>query len=542
MANRLKMALVETILTLLGQGWSQRRVARELDVHRETVARYARQQAPPDSKPAIPLTGSEADSKPAILHTGLEAGVAAKPAILHTGSSVGRKSVCEPLQETICQKIDAGLSAKRIHQDLVQEHGFTGCYSCVQRFVRRLGAGRQLPFRRMECGPGAEAQIDFGSGAPLAGPDGKRRNSHVFRIVLSHSRKGYSEAVTRQTTDNLIACLENAFWSWGGVPRTLLIDNLKAAVTKADWYDPELNPKLLAFCKHYGTVLLTTKPYTPRHKGKIESGIKYVRRNALKGRVFEALSGENSHLANWESNVADLRIHGTTKKQVREIFATVEQPALLPLPQERFPFFHESQRVVHRDGHVEVDRAYYSVPPEYVGRNVWIRWDSRLVRIFNKEFAQLAIHARHEPGRFSTDSKHLAKEKISGIEYGATELLRRARLVGPQTGRWAERMLKARGIEGLRVLLGLLALVRRHSALALEKACELACAHGTFRLRELRGLLKEPVEQEQLEFMSEHPVIRSMHDYGSIVRVSFSDGDPWREPPVQPPTVDESTA
>ena len=114
--------------------------------------------------------------------------------------------------------------------------------------------------------------------------EGKRQRTHVFRIVLSHSRKAYSEAVPRQTTDAFIGCLENAFHYFGGVPRTLVIDNLKAAVTKADWFNPELHPKITAFCQHYGTVVLPTKPYTPRHKGKVERGVDYVQENALKGR------------------------------------------------------------------------------------------------------------------------------------------------------------------------------------------------------------------------------------------------------------------
>ena len=108
--------------------------------------------------------------------------------------------------------------------------------------------------------------------------------------MLSHSRKAYSEVVFRQTTENLIRCLENAFWHFGGVPKTLIPDNLKAAVLKADWYDPDLNPKVGAFARHYSTVILPTKPYTPRHKGKVESGIKYIKQNALKGRSFASLA------------------------------------------------------------------------------------------------------------------------------------------------------------------------------------------------------------------------------------------------------------
>lgn len=541
MANQLKMAQVETVLALYRQGWSKRRIARELGLDRGAVARYVRLNTTRVEQVAAQSQSSESEppAKPAISTPGSEAVLDSKPAISTTGSAdvaeAGRKSLCEPFREIIGAKVNAGLSAQRIHQDLAAEHGFTGSYESVKRLVRRLSAGQDPPFRRMECAPGAEAQIDFGSGASIVDAQGKRRRSHVLRMVLSHSRKGYSEAVFKQTTDDFLACVENAFWDWGGVPRTLVVDNLKAAVSQADWYDPELNPKIAAFCAHYGTVMLPTKPYTPRHKGKIESGIKYVKNNALKSRLFESLAAENTALAQWENGVADLRIHGTTKKQVRHVFETIERSALLPLPAERFPNFHEAQRVVHRDGHVEVAKAYYSVPPEYVGRTLWARWDSRIVRVFNDRFEQLAIHARHEAGRFSTDAAHLSSRKISGVERGATELLRRARLIGAQTGRWAESMLKGRGIEGVRVLVGLLALSRKHLSSSIERACEQASGHGVYRLRELRALLQKPTEQKQLDFMEEHPVIRGMQDYGAVVNVSFREGNPWTEPAVKVP-------
>src|SRR5690606_37533885 len=185
----------------------------------------------------------------------------------------------------------------------------------------------------------------------------------------------------RQTTEDFITCLENSFAEFGGCPETLVIDNLKAAVKHPDWFDPELVPKLAAFCAHYGVAILPTRPYTPRHKGKVESGVKYVKNNALKGRRFESLVEQNAFLLHWERSVADTRIHGTTRRQVGKVFEEVERSALRPLPLERFPFFHEGQRVVNRDGHVEVAKAYYSVPPEYLTRTVWVRWDARLVRI-----------------------------------------------------------------------------------------------------------------------------------------------------------------
>ena len=101
---------------------------------------------------------------------------------------------------------------------------------------------------------------------------------------------------------------------------------------QADWFDPDLNPKLEEFARHYGTVVLPTKPAMPRHKGKVEASVKYAQNNAVKGRSFESLTGQNLFLSDWEKNVADTRIHGTTRQQVGRLFEAVERPALLPLP------------------------------------------------------------------------------------------------------------------------------------------------------------------------------------------------------------------
>src|SRR5208337_4138844 len=196
----------------------------------------------------------------------------------------GLVSAASAWREVNVQKLEMGLTAQRIYQDLCSDHGYTGSYYSVRRLVKKLTATMPAPFRRMECEPGTEAQVDFGRGAPIVGPDGRRKTTWVFRIVLSHSRKGYAEAVHRQTTDDFLRCLENAFAHFGGIPRTLVIDNLRAAVSRADWFDPELCPKVRSFAGHYGIAILPTKPYTPRHKGKIERGIGYVKSNALKGR------------------------------------------------------------------------------------------------------------------------------------------------------------------------------------------------------------------------------------------------------------------
>jgi hypothetical protein len=105
----------------------------------------------------------------------------------------------------------------------------------------------------------------------------------------------------------------------------------------------------------------------------------------------------------WESDVADTRIHGTTRQQISKVFNEVERARLLPLPAGLFPVFEEAPRTVHRDGYVELQRAYYSVPPEYVGRQVWARWKSRLLRVFNQRREVIAVHVLAEPGKFTTD-------------------------------------------------------------------------------------------------------------------------------------------
>ena len=515
--NQLKLSQQQSISTLHQAGWSNRAIARELGLDRETVGNYLRAQ-----KPASPPADGAAElPKPAISTPGVLPGADSKPAISTPGSVAGRKSHCAIWEPQITTALAQGLTAQRIYQDLVTEYQFSGSYQSVKRFVRRLGAAQPLPWRRMECEPGLEMQVDFGKGAWIT-VDGQRKRPHVFRVVLSHSRKGYSEVVWQQTTENFIRCLENAFRAFGGVPHTVVIDNLRAAVTRADWYDPELNPKLIAFAAHYQTVILPTKSYTPRHKGKIESGINYVQDNALKGRGFGSLAEENQFLQEWESRVADTRIHGTTRQQVAEVFKTSEQPALRPLPPTLFPVFSEAPRLVNRDGHVEVARTYYSVPPEYVGRKVWARWELRLVRIFNTRMEQIALHARQEPGRFSTDPAHLHSRKRSVIENGAEWLLDRARLIGPHSGAWAEGMLQQRGVEGIRVLQGFLHLAAKQTPAHLENASQLALTHGVWRLRELRGLLQNPTAQEQFQFLQQHPLIRDLRHYQALMPDCFT--------------------
>jgi predicted transcriptional regulator len=222
MSNVLKVSLQTTIYSLAQRGWSQRRIAKELGINRETVGRYLRLP-----KPAISTAGFEEGEagKPAISITGNLAGKEeAKPAISITGPGAGRRSRCEALAEVIGAKVEVGLSAQRIYQDLVEQNVFSDSYQSVQRFVRKLKGAQPQRVWRMEARPGEEVQVDFGLGAPILEGPTKPRRSWVLRMVLSYSRKAYSEAVLRQDTETFLRCLENGLRAFGGVPLLLNLD------------------------------------------------------------------------------------------------------------------------------------------------------------------------------------------------------------------------------------------------------------------------------------------------------------------------------
>jgi hypothetical protein len=144
------------------------------------------------------------------------------------------------------------------------------------------------------------------------------------------------------------------------------------------------------------------------------------------------------------------------------------------------------------------------------------------VRIFDEQMKPVAVHVRHEPGRFSTQSQHIAGPKISGVERGAAWLLGRVRRIGPSSLRWAEAVIAGRGVEGVRVVQGLLNLAQRHSSVEIERACDTAVSYGADRLRTIRTLLTRPAtRQESLPFLDEHPLIRNLADYSQFVHDSF---------------------
>lgn len=522
MANKLKVQEQETIANLSRLGWGIRRIARELGLSRNTVRGYVRGLQASRTL-AEEFLNPSASAGPGIqtdpLSTPGSSNQPKQTDPLSTAGNTGRKSLCSDHAASILAKVEAGLTAQRIYQDLRAESSFAASYQSVKRYVHRLRQTDPQLVHRIEVEPGEEVQVDFGTGPWLLEAEGKKRKSWIFRVVLSYSRKAYSQAVLQQTTENFLRCLESAFRTFGGSTLTVNLDNLKAAVLKADWADPELNPKLIDFARHYSTTILPCLPGVPEHKGKVENSISYVKENALAARKFCSLAELNLALTHWEKTVADVRIHGTTKRQVAQLFVA-EKPALQPLPATLFACFQEGPRTVHRDGHVEVAKAFYHVPPEYLRQDVWVRFDSREVRIFSKSpdgsLRQIQVHRRLEPGRF-TNARGIGGGQGS-LQANLNYWLKRASELGASCEGWARAVAQNRGIGGMRTLMGLVSLLDRHSFPAVNRACERALAKGTWRLRDVRALLEAKEIQTQITFAEHHPLIRDLSEYGIFIR------------------------
>lgn len=494
MGNYLDMADRQRIQALLELGWSYRRIERETGVRRETVARYDPRRAP---KAANPTTGP--GSKPAKVTT-------------------GPLSAAEPYRPVIEAGVAKGLTAQRIWQDLRVEHGFSASYSSVKRYVRRLRRSRPEVADVMEHPPGEEAQVDFFQGPPTLHPEsGRWRRPWIFRMTLSCSRHSYEEPMWKQDRDSFLRAHENGFTEFGGVVRTVRLDNLKAGVARACLYDPDVSEVYAAFARHWGFVPLPSRPRHPQEQGIAERGGGYVKGNALKGRRFDGLEELAAFLKHWNRTVARVRIHGTTRKQVYAQFLEMEKPALQPLPIEPFSLIEVGTRTVHPDGHVQVEGAFYSVPHKLVGEDVRVHWDQRLIRVYAGGQC-VAVHTRAPVGSFATQREHRPAHKPARQEAYEATLLAKAEHIGPRALAWARAATEERGVRAYRLLQGMVSLTRSHPRERVDWACGISLDRRVFRYQVLHRLVEQAAAQAPLPGLTqEHPLIRDLREYAKEV-------------------------
>lgn len=509
----------QQVIALGRLGWPLRRIEKETGVRRETASAYLREggvaiRAPGGwgrRKPAKPANEASPDSAPPAKPANE---VSPDPEPVSAPGRSPTASACEPYRDFIELSLSKGRNAKAIYQDLVDDHGFTGRYQSVKRFVRQLRGGPDATACAIiVTAPGEEAQVDYGSGPMVRDPhSGRYRRTRLFVLTLGYSRKAIHLLTFQSSTRRWAELHEQAFHRLGGVTRTIVLDNLAEGVLEPDIYDPSLNPLYRDLLTHYGAVALPCRVRDPDRKGKVERGVGHAKNTPLKGLRFESLAEAQAYLDRWEHNWADTRIHGTTKRQVAVMFAE-EKPALVPLPVEPFRHYAFGDRRVNLDGCVEVEAAYYSTPPGWIGRQVKVQWDGRTVRLLDPRTGQLLReHLRQQRGGYRIpDEDRPAKTPRS-----TQHLLARCARVGDHAGSLAEHMYRTDGVVAIRRILGLLSLARKHGAALTDDGCAAALEIG-IPANPYRFVQRWLERRPQLTLRQVDPIIRQLTLYRDFI-------------------------
>jgi transposase len=435
------MSTFLAVKALHESGAPKKTIARQLDIDPRTVRKYVRRLAagaacPERTKPAGKL---------------------------------------DPVLEIVRAKVDCGLSAVQIHQDLCARPDFDVSYESVKRLVRRLRPAEPEVFCRMSYRPGEEAQIDFGDvGRLLVGE--VFRKAHLFAMTLCFSRRSYYELVLDQRVPTFLGAIRRGFEFLGGVPRRLKPDNLKSAVLVSQLGERYYQEDFFRFCRHYGVIPEAARPATPTDKGRTERDIGYVKGSCFRGRSFSSFEEAQAHLASWRDAIANVRVHGTTRRRPIELFEE-EKASLLPLPTDPFEVAIFGRYKVRKDCHVHVDGNYYSAPYTLVGREVVVRISEREVSVFD-DGERVALHTRAlGKGETVTDSEHYPPTKRIATQEIHRRRVLEVRSAGARTAQFVGELRRSPFVLGDQVA-RLAVLLSRFGADRLERACARALFFG----------------------------------------------------------------
>jgi len=355
--------------------------------------------------------------------------------------------------------------------------GITVPYRTLHRFaVAECGFGRRQPTVRVADGePGAELQVDFGKMGFLVDADtGQRRLVQALIFTACYSRHSFVWLSYSQTTGAVIAGFEAAWRFFGGVFAVVIPDNLKAIVDQSGSTDRRLNPAFLEYAQARGFAVDPARVRTPTDKPRVERTVPFVRGSFWAGETFAGLADAQARAEEWCRVRAGMRVHGTTQARPAEVFAAEEAPRLRAAPAGDYDLPTYPHPKVHRDHHIEVDKALYSVPGSLIGQRVSVRADSKLVKIFHR--GQLVkTHVRVDPGRRQTDPADLPAEKTIYAMRDIAALGRLAAAQGPSVGAYAAALLDVDlPWTKMRQVYRLLGLGRRYGPERLDEACRKA--------------------------------------------------------------------
>jgi transposase len=397
---------------------------------------------------------------------------------------------------------DKEITAKQVWRLLKENHGIDVGYTTIKRYLRtEFSFGRTKATVRIETPPGEEAQVDFGYAGLMYDPEAqKRRKTWAFIMTLSSSRHKFVRFVFHQDTAMWLDCHERAFAVFGGVPKRIILDNLKSGVLKTDLYDPTINRAYADMERFFGFVADPAKVGMAQHKGKVERAVPIVRKHLLAGRTFTDINDANQRALHWCREEIGMEVHGTTKKKPYPTFLTDERPRLIPLPPTPFerPLWKEC--TVHPDHHIVFDKSYYSLPTRYIGKKVWVKGTQKTTEIFlNQE--RIKLHPRsHTPGRWVTDQSDYPPDKLAFLMATPTWCRKKAAEFGAHTEALITVILKENAMRNLRKAQALLRLAEKYSNF--EEIAERALAYGATRYQTIKAMLEK-------ELPGDHPVGRA---------------------------------
>ena len=410
--------------------------------------------------------------------------------------------------EEIQEHMKKGLGPKAIYDRLRTERkdDFQGSYDAVKRFYRQLrkaqGIGPEDVAIPVVTSAGEVAQVDFGYVGQLFDPEQKvLRKAWCFVMVLGFSRHMYVEVVFDQKTETWVDLHVRALEYFGGVVRTIVPDNLKAAVVRRAFGhkgDTELNRSYRELARYYDFQIDPTPPRAPKKKGKVESAVKYVKDNALKGRAGEDVQQVNRFLLRWLEDIAGQRIHGTTRKQPLVVFREEEQTSLLPLPAKPYEKVLWKRAKVQQNSHVEFDGRFYSVPWTLIGNKAWVQATPKSV-IVHVDDVRHATHRRRGKGQWSTIEDHLPEHRRD-LRYRSQEYWEgRADKIGPETGGLIRETFESDDVlSQLRTVQSIVTHLESFPGQRAENAARRARFYGTYKYAGIKRILKEALDMEPL--------------------------------------------
>jgi transposase len=380
---------------------------------------------------------------------------------------------CRAEHERIKAWLDDDLRLTKV-EDLLARRGVVVPYRTLHRYAAdELGfGGRGTTVPVVDGEPGHELQVDFGRLGMMFDPETGRRRALWALIFTAHvSRHTFVWLSWRQTLEDVIAGCEAAWDFYGGVFKVLVPDNMKSIVDRADPTAPRLNVTFTEYAQARGFVIDPARVRSPQDKPRVERTVTYVRDSFFAGEDFQDLADAQRRAEVWCRIKAGLRIHGTIRARPAEVFALEEAHLLLPAPVEVYDTPRWTVAKVHRDHHIQVAKALYSIPGALIGEQVTVRIDSRLVKVLFRGQV-VKIHPRQPPGCRSTDETDLPSEVTVYAMRDLDKLQAMAARHGPAIGTYATALLDIPlPWTRMRQVYRLLNLVKKFGAERVEQAC-----------------------------------------------------------------------